>query len=58
MSALSNCVSRNGKTTSVEGRHCIFSKHPVSEHPLGTIFSDEQLIVGGYVDKAVKGTVD
>jgi hypothetical protein len=42
----------------VEGRHCIFAKHPVSEHLPRNDLDDEQVIVGGYEDKEVKETVD
>ena len=41
------------KTTSVEGRHCIFSKYPISGHPPRNDLNDEQAIVGGYEDKEV-----
>ena len=58
MSALGDYVLWQRKTTSVEGRHCICSEHPVFEYPPRIGFSDEQRIVGGCVHKEVNGTVD
>jgi hypothetical protein len=54
MSALRDCVLSQRKTTSLEGRHCIFSKHPVSEHLPRNNLNNQQVIVGGYGDKEVK----
>jgi hypothetical protein len=57
MSALSNFISGNANTTSMEGRHCIFSKHPVSEIPPGIALSTNRFSSGN-TRKEVNETVD
>jgi hypothetical protein len=46
------------KTTSVEGRHCIFSKYLVSETTLETTSATNSSSSRGCGDKEVKETVD
>ncbi len=58
MSALCDYLLWQRKTTSVEGRRCIFSEHPASGHAPRYDLSDEQVIVEGRGDKEVKETVD